>query len=276
MTSGRIERIVVPLDAASDCRLAIDTAARLAARVKLRLHGAFVEDEELLQAASLHFTRQSTFGAAAAPFTRERMSEELRDAAQRARRDLAAAAERHQLAWSFEVLRGRSEQVLASATERDLVVAGGFSRPVAGYFRLASRWFDWAEAATGPFLLARHAWHAEGAVVAVLRDRRPEAVRLLAAAAQIAEARGGILTVIAPPATAAAAPDFGEWLRERLAAYRVPLQIEAAPAALEMLEQRIVELGCRLLAVEARSEDSNAVRLREFAERFTCDILVVR
>jgi nucleotide-binding universal stress UspA family protein len=273
--SGRIERVVVPLDAASDNRTAIDTAARLAARVEAPLHGVFVEDEELLWAAGLHFTRQGTLGADAEPFTLERTALQLHAAAEHARQELAAAAERGRLTWSFEIVRGPSERAFVGATERDLVVAGGLGRPVAGYFRVESRWFKSVEAAPGPVLLARHAWSAAGGVVALLRDQNPGSLRLIEAAAQIAEARGGGLTVICPPEMARAA-GFEAWIAARLAAFSVRLQVEIAPSEQTVLERRIVELGCRLLAIAAERTDGTAARLREWGERFACDILVVR
>src|SRR6516165_6316383 len=43
-----IKRLVVSLDAVSETGLAIDTAARLAARWHVPLHGVFIEDEELI------------------------------------------------------------------------------------------------------------------------------------------------------------------------------------------------------------------------------------
>ena len=43
-----IKRVVVPLDAVSEADPAIDTAARLAARWRVPLHGVFIEDEELI------------------------------------------------------------------------------------------------------------------------------------------------------------------------------------------------------------------------------------
>jgi nucleotide-binding universal stress UspA family protein len=271
--SARIERVVVPLDAASDNRTAIDTAVRLAARIKAPVHGVFVEDEELLSAAGLHFTRQSTFGAGSLPFTPEQTVLQLQAAAERARQELAAAAEERNLIWSFASVRGPSERALAGATERDLVVAGGQTRPVAGYFRLESRWFASVEAAPGLFLLARHAWAGEGGVVSLPSGRNPGSARLLEAAAQIAEARGGGLTVIAPPAVAGAA-GFEAWIAEVLATSSVRLQIEIAPTEPAVLARRLVELGCRLLAIEAKADD-NGTELREWAERFACDILVV-
>ena len=67
--SGAIERVVVPLDAASENRTAIDTAARLAARAKAPLHGIFVEDEDLLRLAGLPFARQVASGFGIEPLT---------------------------------------------------------------------------------------------------------------------------------------------------------------------------------------------------------------
>ena len=43
-----INRVVVSLDAVSETDPAIDTAARLAARWRVPLHGMFIEDEELI------------------------------------------------------------------------------------------------------------------------------------------------------------------------------------------------------------------------------------
>ena len=107
--TAAIERVVVPLDAASENRAAIDTAARLAARAKAPLHGIFVEDEDLLRLASLPFARQITLGAGAEPFTAEQVELHLQAAAERARQDLSAAAKRHAVECSFEIVRGASE-----------------------------------------------------------------------------------------------------------------------------------------------------------------------
>jgi len=62
-----IERIVVALDAASELRTTIETAARLAARWRVPLHGLFVEDEELICLAGLPFASQVTLAAGREP-----------------------------------------------------------------------------------------------------------------------------------------------------------------------------------------------------------------
>jgi hypothetical protein len=199
----------------------------------------------------------------------------LRAAAERARRELLAAAQRHRVACSFEVVRGSFDRALAGASERDLVVAGALTRPIAGHFRVERRWWSSIEAAPGPLLLARHSFDASGSVLMLLRDRGPASVRLLATAAQVAEAGDGALTIICPPAIAEAA-GFNKWMADRLDRFRIRLQIEIAPVEPATLHRRIDELGCRLLAIEAGLAESSTARLREFVERFACDLLIVR
>jgi len=262
-----IERVVVPLDAASDSRVAIETAARLAARAKAPLVGIFVEDEDLLHLASLPFARQSTLGADAEPLTTEHVELHLRVAAEQSRRALFAAAQRHGVTGSFEIVRGASTSALTASSERDLVVAGVLTRPIAGHFRVECRWWSSLEAMPGPFLLARHAWSARGSVAMLLRERSPASARLLAAAAQIAEAADALLIAIRPPG----AEQLEAWVADQLADRPLRLRVEIAPAEPSALRGRLNELDCRLLAIEA-----GAGELRELVERYACDILIVR
>ena len=273
--SPPIERVVVPLDAASENRTVIDTAARLAASARATLLGVFVEDEDLLHLAGLPFARQIILGAGAEPFTTEQIELDLQIAAERARRELVAAAKRHAVTASFEIVRGAPESVFAGVTERDLVVAGALTRPIAGDFRVECRWWSSIAMAPGPFLLVRDTRGSAGTVVTLLRDRGPAAARLIEAAAQVAKAGEGILTVICLPAIADA-KGIEKWIAERLGAHPVRVRIEVARAELEALGPQIGELGCRLLAIDASLSAGRADRLREFVERFACDVLFVR
>lgn len=271
--SGSIARVVVPLDAASENREAIATAARLAAHAKVPLHGVFVEDEELVQLARLPFVRQVAPGAEGEPLSVEMVERQLRAAAERARKELAAAAARHRIAWSFEVVRRAGGPLLVAAGERDLVVTGALSRPVGGHFRV--EWRGWSAIASvpGPLLLARGGWDPSGSVLAVLHDQGPGSARLLDAAAQLASAAGGALTVICPPELAKT-KGFEVWLAERIAPYSVRLQIEVAPAEPADLDRRLLALGCRVLAVHS-GDGERSERLRALFARLACDILVV-
>jgi hypothetical protein len=271
--SGSIERVVVALDAASETRTAIDTAVRLAAQTNAPLHGVFVEDQELLHLANLPFARQFTVGSGAEPLTTEKIELHLRVAAERARHELFAAAKQHQVKCTFEIVRGASEIAAASASERDLVVAGGLARPVAGHFRVERRWWPSVAAAAGPFLLARTLWTVPGSVVVLLRDRDPASVRLFDAAAQIASARDGVLVVIIPPALAANA--FDRWISDRIAEHPVRAQVQVAPIELSALDERLGQLHCRLLAFEVGLVEGSGERLQHIVERSACDLLIV-
>ena len=100
---------------------------------------------------------------------------------------LAAAAAHHGVKSSFEVVRGSPAGGLLGTSEGDLIVACSLTRPVDGHFRVECRWWSSVGAAPGSFLLARRPWDIAGAVLALLRDREPTSVRVLEAAALLAE-----------------------------------------------------------------------------------------
>jgi nucleotide-binding universal stress UspA family protein len=278
--SGPIERVVVTLDAGSENRAAIETAVRLAARTGMPLHGAFVEDEDLLRLAGLPFARQVTIGRGIETLTPESVALHLLAQAEQARQELSAAATQYRVEYSFEIVRGAGGTAAGGtaaggASERDLVVAGGLTRPIAGWFRVECRWWSTIEATPAPFLLARTVSRAApGAVAILLRDRNPASVRLFDAAAQIAAAEDSVLAVLCPPAMAGAA-GFDKWITDRAAAHPVRLQIEAAPSEPAALSERLGQLGCRLVALEARLSEGGGQALRSLAAHFAGDILIV-
>ena len=269
-----IERIVVPLDAVSENRLAIDTAVQLAASVKAPLHGVFVEDKELLHLAGLPFARQVTLGGRVQPFTTEDAELHLQAEAERARRELLATAKRHRVTCSFEIARGTSSTAVSRVSKHDLVVAGALTRPVVRYFRVEQRWWSSIDATPGPFLLARNAWSAPGSVVILLRDRGATSLRIFEAAAQVAVAKDCALTIICSPATASA-EGFEKWVADQVRQY--PIRVEFEVAALEPtdLGERLSKLGCQLLAFEAGIAGGSD-RLRKMVNGFACDILIGR
>src|SRR5262245_11770433 len=180
-----IKRVVVPLDAASETGIAIDTAARLAARWRVPMHGVFIEDEELIGLAGLPFARQVTLGTGIEPLTRDHVEHHFRAFAERARHEFSAAADRHGVKWSFAVGRGPLGAG-GLGGESDFVVAGAMTRPIGGYFRISSRCWSWTATITRPFLLAKREWESGGSVFALLRRRGPQSARTLDIAAQIA------------------------------------------------------------------------------------------
>jgi hypothetical protein len=272
--SPPIERVLLALDAAVETRGAIATAARLAARAGVQLHAVFVEDEELLRLADLPVARHVVAGSAAAPFSTEEVELHLRAAAARVQEEVLAAAHGHALECSFEIVRGGAETALAAASERDLVVAAAVARPVAGYFRVQSRWIRVHEQAPGPFLLVCESSVEHGGVVALMRERGPASGRLLRAAALLADLAEASLTVICPPGLAAA-HGFARWVEDEVGPAAARPQVESAPSEPAELPRRLAALGCGMVAIGADAAEEGFERLREWIARLGCDVLVV-
>jgi hypothetical protein len=269
-----IKRVVVPLDAASEAGIAIDTAARLAARWRAQLHGVFIEDEELIGLAGLPFARQVILGTGLEPLTRDHVEDHVRAFAERVRRELAAAAERHGVRWSFEVVRSP----LAAGGfggEDDFVVAGTATRPIGGHFRISSRCWSWTATITRPFLLAKREWESGGSVFTLLRGRGPQSARTLGIAAQIAAFGGNSLTVAGTP-DLAGSDDFAAWVAGLLEGHSLNLQTEPVAPEPAALRQMTIDLDCRLLVLEAAEHDPRPDDLRELAEHLACDVLIIR
>jgi hypothetical protein len=269
-----IKRVVVPLDAASESGTAIDTAALLAARWRVPLHGVFIEDEELIGLAGLPFARQITLGAGLEPLTRDQVEDYFRASAERARHELAATAERHGVKWSFEIVRG---PLAADALggEHDFMVAGMECRPIGRYFRVSSHWWSWMETAARPFLLAKREWESSGSVFTLLRRRGPQSGKAIDIAAQIAAFGSGRLFVAGTPELGGL-DDFAAWVSGLLEGRPLSLQTEPAASEFGTIRQRIIELDCRLLVVDATDHDPAPQDLREFAEHLVCDVLIIR
>lgn len=268
--SAAIERVLLALDAAAETRTAIDIAVRLAACARVRLHAVFVEDEDLLNLASLPISREVVPGARAGALTTEDVELHLRAAASRAHQDILTAARSHAVESSFEIVRGVAETALSDASESDLVVTGALARPIAGHFRVASRWLEAVEAAPGPILLARESGRSRRVVV-LLRERTGGSALMLHIAARIAELGAKPFTVICAPALATA-KDLADWVDEQVAPADVRPQLEAAPGDPAALQTRIAELDCGLLALDVAATERGW--LAEVASRLACDVLV--
>src|ERR1700722_13143642 len=210
---GRIARVVVALDAVSENRSAIETAALLASRWKIRLHAVFIEDDELLRLAGRPFPRQVSLGFGVEALTLARVERQSGAYAERARGDLAAAAQRHGIEWSYEAVRGTSDRIAAATG--DILVAGTSTRPIGGHFRVETRWWAMVEPSAASFLLAHREHRRRGAVACLLHDEAAVSERALAIAAELADLDGGALTVICP-AELAPHPGFQTWLSRQL------------------------------------------------------------
>ena len=109
-------RIVVAVDASAASRLVLELAADLAVTLHTSLAGLYVEEEDLLHAAGLPFAREvRARSGQVGPFTVPDLERHWRALANEARSALTHAAQARQIAWSFEVVRGRVAQVMSEA-----------------------------------------------------------------------------------------------------------------------------------------------------------------
>jgi len=121
-----IRQILVAMDTLSDNLAVLESAAVLAAQLQAELTGLFVEDTDLLQAAELPVSLEvMLWSARERNPTENEMARALRALAARIQKDLAQAAKRAHVRWSFKVVRGPRLQVFMEAGEgSDLMLVG--------------------------------------------------------------------------------------------------------------------------------------------------------
>ena len=110
-------------------------------------------------------------------------------------------------------------------------------------------------------------------MVILLRDRDAASARLLETAAQIAAVKDSMLVVLCAPALAGAT-GMEQWITERTATHPVRVQIEAAPMELATLSERLNQVGCGVIALDAGLFERRE-GLGDLVEHFSCDMLVV-
>jgi nucleotide-binding universal stress UspA family protein len=126
---GATRRILVAMDAFDPSRALIDATVRLAVARHAELVGLFVEDEDVVEAAALPFSRAVGPASAALPVGGGVMEQALRAHASRLRGELGRVAERWGVPWAFRVVRGAiTERLLEEARGYELVALGRTSQ----------------------------------------------------------------------------------------------------------------------------------------------------
>ncbi len=106
------ELVVLTVDSESYCLTTVDLAVDMAASLRTRIQGLFIEDEDLVRIAGLPFTREIAF-----PSARERttdadiMQRSLRAMATQFKTYLEKSAQASQVQWSYDYVQGCSRKV---------------------------------------------------------------------------------------------------------------------------------------------------------------------
>ena len=177
-TNRNIRRILVALDTSVRSTAALEAAAELASEFQVQLLGLFVEDINLMHLAGLPFAREfGYFSATERRLAFPDIERLFKVEAAHAQRMLAQTAERMQLQWSFQVVRGQIfSEVFSIAGDADLIVFGKMAGTSTG-----------KKTARTPSGLQQ---------VLILFDDIPASQRALVAAARLAQTTTAPLTVL--------------------------------------------------------------------------------
>jgi len=169
----RIRRILIAINAAERTALGRAAAVRLAAELRVALHGLFIEDVDLLRASGLPFTKEiSLSGGKLRPLTLESMEQSLKAMAEQLRNDLEERAHEANITWSFDVRRESFPRALIGAAEKEALVVIGPRE---------------ASVNLGRALRAKPYWPGAGPLI-VLFDGRASSKRAVEVAIQIRRA----------------------------------------------------------------------------------------
>ncbi|UCD24550.1 MAG: universal stress protein [Gemmatimonadota bacterium] len=183
----QVRRIVVAVDASPTSIAALEATTELAAAWDAEVLGVFVEDVNLIKAASLPFAREvGSHSGSFRPIDPAGVRRQLRSQAGRARETLIRAATSHRVTVSFRVARGRvNEELLSALSQADLLSLGKGGRTIAARLGLGSTARAIASSANGHVLLLSHVSHVTGPI-AVVHDGSPVADQALNIAGDLA------------------------------------------------------------------------------------------
>lgn len=215
-----LRRILVALDASPHSLAALEAAAELAGGLGAELAGLFVEDVNLVRMAQLPRMRTvGSFSASLHELDSQRLEWALRAEADHARKAIEMAAEKARVGWSFHVARGAvASEVLAAASESDLISLGKLGWSPTGVRRLGSTARAIASAASVPALILEQGARLEPPVL-VVYDGSRTSQKALGLAAQLARVKDEHLSVYIlsnkPDAAQLLKTQAQDWLEKR-------------------------------------------------------------
>ncbi|MCC6947377.1 MAG: hypothetical protein IT539_06355 [Bradyrhizobiaceae bacterium] len=189
-TSREFRRAVLGLHQSVLDRAMVDLAADFAQLLRLDMFGFFIEEPGVSGLAGLPFAREfRMLGREWRPLDVERIAREMELSALTARRLVTQAAAAHRISCSFEVVRARTEQAIASISQASDIVI--IAEPKSAVDRIAGAFPGLAAAAfrskASVLLLPRRVARAHGPIAALAAapgDPAIDAALSIAAAAR--------------------------------------------------------------------------------------------
>lgn len=191
------ERILVFLDVTSDHLPALESAAELAARLRIPLVAVFVDHGDLVALEDHPLVRAIDLPTGRGMAMRQgSMHRQWRALARRTRRRLARLARRYRLEADFQTLRGDvSEQFAQMGSTSDLVVVESAGRTVTRHTRVESRGHAIARNLPAPVVFVGSAPRRFRSVV-LIYDGSPTSERGLDTALELAGGGASLLSLV--------------------------------------------------------------------------------
>jgi nucleotide-binding universal stress UspA family protein len=257
-TERRFERVCVALEGVSAAGTALDIAAGLAAELEAELAGFFVEDENVLRAAALPFTRDVGFvSGTSRPMRLEEVQRALRAQARHVRASLATIAEQLRLRWSFTTLSGIGiAPVLDLLSELQLTVMAPRS-PFGA-----------------PRALYRRASQVSGGSIGVVYDGSEEALDAVHVAAVLARSRAAPLVLLVADGGKPQARDLQRYVHAMASGeVQVVSRVRIEGRSIENMADAARAANTALLVVPLAA--SPGADLRELLGRVSCPLVMI-
>ena len=274
-----VARILVALDASPHSEAALKEAVRLAAGLQAELLGLFVEDVDLMRAASLPFARElASRTAQERRLDQLSMERALRGQAERVRRALETTAQGAEVRWSFKVTRGRvSQELLAASAEVDMVVLGRAGRRMSKGGKPGRTAREVLARSLGTVVVMQNGTTLGRPVMTVF-DGSPAAERALEMAARLAEADHKNLTVLIPAEGEEGVTTLREQAAGVLSKHEMTARYVDVPGhpGVEALAAAVERNGCRTLVASPSEPLLAGEALERLLERLGCLVVLVR
>lgn len=125
-SNSKRQSVMLTADVSSYSIKTVNLAVELAVSVNTKLHVLFIEDEDLLQVAGLPCSSEITLTTACKrPTSTDLMQRSLRSLAQQFKQTLQQQAQASNIAWSFDTVRGRVQDIsLESESDATYTILG--------------------------------------------------------------------------------------------------------------------------------------------------------
>lgn len=273
MSESGIKRVIIACGADGDIDIAVRSAAALAARWQVPLHGLFFKDENLLRLAMLPFSRQVSLSTPelSGAVEMEELQALLSVLAASMRRAIETAATEEGVDWSFAELHDLSSAASDTLVEGDILVIDAGGRPFSGSWRPRSLWEGIAGDLGTMVLLRRNEGDVRSSIAVVLDSSGVDHEKLLLAVHALTDPKDR-LHVLALDGAADAG--FREALRRQCALAGLT-KVSIEPPSPDLVEacKRIAQLKPRLVAIETGALEQE--EMQTFIANTRCDLLLV-